>query len=69
MMPVKHTRFVFRHITVLADAGSRLWSGSTGMSASNMTAVDLTATCVIVNKHFLKVTYSPFNDLKIKNIP
>ncbi len=33
------------------------------MQASNrmLTAVDLTATGVIINKHFLKVTYSPFN--------
>ncbi len=53
---------VFCDVTVLADAGLHLWSGSTGANASNMTAVDLTARGVTVNKHFLKVTYSPFKD-------
>ncbi len=53
MMPVSHVQSRVCHVTVLADAGT---------SATNrmLTAVDLTATGVIVNKHFLNVTYSPF---------
>ncbi len=44
------------HVTVLADTGLLLLSGSTGASASNrmLTAVDLMATGVIV-KRFLNV--------------
>ncbi len=53
MMPANHAHSCVCHITVLADAGMR---------ASNrmLTAVDLTAAGVIVNKHFLNVTYRTF---------
>ncbi len=64
MMPVNHVQSCVCHVIVLADAGClRLWSVSKAVSASNrmLTAVDLTAIGVIVNKQFLKVTYSPFN--------
>ncbi len=60
MMPVNHVQSRACHVTVWANVGSCLWSGSTGASTSNMTAVDLMATGVTVNKHLLKVTYSPF---------
>ncbi len=52
MMPVYHVQSRVYHITVLTNAGT---------SASNrmLTAGDLTVTGVIVNKHFLNVTYSP----------
>ncbi len=57
MMPVNHVRSRVCHVTVLAGAGSL------PRSESNMLliAADLMATGVIVNKHFLNVTYSPFN--------
>ncbi len=70
MMPVNHVQSCVCHVTVLADAGcSCLQSGSTSTSRRNrmLTAGDLTATNVIVNKQFLKVTYSPFNFLKIQS--
>ncbi len=51
MMPVNHV-----HATVLANVGSLPRSESNRM----LTAVDLTATGVIVNKQFLNFTYSPF---------
>ncbi len=62
MMPVNHIQSRVCHITVVADAGSRLWNASTGVSASNrlLTVVELTARGVIVNKQFLNVTYSLF---------
>ncbi len=44
------------HVTALADAGSLPRSESNRM----LTAVDITTTGAIVNKQFLKVTYSPF---------
>ncbi len=53
MMPVNHVQSHVCHVTVLADAG-------TSKSNRMLTAVDLTDTCVIVNKHFLNATYSPF---------
>ncbi len=56
MMPVNHVQSRVCHVTVLADAGSLPRSESNRM----LTAVDLTATGVIVNKQYLKVTYSPF---------
>ncbi len=56
MMPVNHIQSCVCHVTVLADAGSLPSSESNRM----LTAVDLTATGVIVIKQFLKVTYSPF---------
>ncbi len=64
MMPVSHIQSFVCHITVLADAVSRLWSTSTRVSASNgtLTAVDVTATGVIVSKHFLNVTYTTFKE-------
>ncbi len=58
MMPVNHVQSRVCHVTVLADADSLPQS----MSNRMLTAVDLTATGVIVNKHFLNVTYSLFND-------
>ncbi len=54
MMPVSHVQSCVCHVTVLADAGSLPQSESTRM----LTAVDLTANGVTVNKRFLKVTYS-----------
>ncbi len=56
MMPITHVQSRVCHVTVLADAGSLPQIESNRM----LTAVDLTATGVIVNKQFLKVTYSPF---------
>ncbi len=53
MMLVNHVQSHVCHIAVLADAG-------TSTSNRTLTAVDLTATVVIVNMHFLNVTYSPF---------
>ncbi len=53
MMPVNHVQSCVCYVTVLADAG-------TGVSNRMLTAVDLKATGVIVNKHFLNVTYSSF---------
>ncbi len=62
MMPVSHVQSRVCHATVLANAGS------CPQSASRMlTAVDLTATGVIVNKHFLNVTHCPFNRLKLND--
>ncbi len=54
-MPVNRVQSHVCYITVLADAGSCLQSESTGTSASSrmLTAVNLTATGVTVNKHFL----------------
>ncbi len=49
-MPVNHVQSCVCHVTVLAGADSCLQRGSTGANASNMTAVDLTATGVTVNK-------------------
>ncbi len=45
MMPVNHVQSRVCHVTVLADAGSRLLSGSTVARASDrtLTAVDLTS--------------------------
>ncbi len=57
MMPVNHDQSCVCHITVLADAGLLPQNESNRI----LTAVDLTATGVIVNKQFLKVTYSLFN--------
>ncbi len=57
-MSCQHDACQVSCVSVLADAGSCLRSAST--HASNMTAVDLTATGVIVNKHFLNVTYRTF---------
>ncbi len=56
MMPVSHVQSRVRHVTVLVDAGLSPQSESDRM----LTAGDLTATGVTVNKHFLKVTYSLF---------
>ncbi len=56
MMPVNHIQSRVCHVTVLADAGSLPQSDGNRM----VTAVDLTATSVIVNKQFLNVTYSLF---------
>ncbi len=53
MMPINHVQSCVCHVIVLADAG-------TNASNRMLTAVDLTATGVIVTKHFLNVTYSPF---------
>ncbi len=58
-MPVTYVQSSVRHITVLANAGSYLPSAST--SNRMLAAVDLTATDVIVNKHFLNFTYRTFN--------
>ncbi len=52
MMPVNQVQSCVCHVTVLADAGSLPQSESNRM----LTAVDLTATRVIVNKQFLNVT-------------
>ncbi len=54
MMPVNHVQSRVCHVTVLADAGSLPQSESNRM----LTAADLTATGVTVNKNFLNVTYS-----------
>ncbi len=56
MMPVSHVQSGVCDVTVLADAG-------TSASDRILTAVDLMATGVIVNKHFLNVTYSPFKEI------
>ncbi len=56
MMPVNQVQSRVCHATVLADAGSLPWSESNRM----LTAADIMSTDVIVNKQFLKVTYSPF---------
>ncbi len=56
MMPVNHVQSCVCHVAVLADADLLPWSESNRM----LTAIDLTTTGVIDNKHFLKVTYSPF---------
>ncbi len=56
-MPDNHVQSYVCHVTVLADAGSLSRSVSNRM----VTAVDLTATGVIVNKQFLNVTYNHFN--------
>ncbi len=63
MMPVNHIQSRVCLVTVLADAGSRLLSANTCLSASDrmLTAVDLTATGVTANKQFLNVTYRTFN--------
>ncbi len=63
MMSVNRVQSRVSHVTVLANAGSRLRSANKRTSASNrmLTAVDLTATGVIVNKHFLNVIYRTFN--------
>ncbi len=53
MMPVNHVQSHVCHVTVLAVAG-------TNVSNRMLTAVDLTATGVVVNKRFLNVTYTPF---------
>ncbi len=70
MIPVNHIQSCVCHIPVLADTGSRLWSASTRASASNrmLTAVDLTATVVIVKKHFLNVTYRTFKRKETQNL-
>ncbi len=62
MMSVNQIQSPVCHVTVLADAGLRLWSVSTRLSMSDRmpTAVGLTATGVIVNDYFLNVTYSAF---------
>ncbi len=52
-MPVNHVQSHVCHVTVLADV-------VTNVSNRMLTAVGLMATGVIVNKHFLNVTYSPF---------
>ncbi len=57
MMPVNHVQSRVCHVTVLADAGSLPRSESNRM----LTALDLTATGVTVNKQCLKVTHSSFN--------
>ncbi len=59
MMPVDHIQSRACHVNV----GSRLRSASIHASASNrmLTAGDLMATGVIVNKFFLNVTYRTFN--------
>ncbi len=63
MMPFNHGQSRVCHVTVLADAG-------TSASNGTLTAVDLTATGIIVNKHFLNVTYSPFSSIYTKvNFP
>ncbi len=54
MMPVNHVQSRVCHVTVLADAGSLIQSESNRM----LTAADLMATGVIVNKQFLKVRYA-----------
>ncbi len=53
IMPVNHVQSLVCVVTVLVDVGS---------STSNrmLTAVDLTATGVTVNKHFVNVAYGPF---------
>ncbi len=56
MMLVNHVQSRVCHVTALADAGSHLWSTSNRM----LTAVDLTATGVIVYWHFLHITYRTF---------
>ncbi len=56
MLPANHVQSRVCHIAVLANAGSLPRSESNRM----LTAVDLSAIGVIVNKQFLKVTYSPF---------
>ncbi len=56
MMPAYHVQSRVCHIIVLADADSLPQSTNNRM----LTAADLMATGVIVNKQFLKVRYSPF---------
>ncbi len=56
MMPVNHVQSCVCHVTVLADAG-------TSTSNRMLTAVDLTATSVVVNKHFLNENWK-FEHLK-----
>ncbi len=59
MMPVNHVKSRVCYVT--ADAGLCLQSASTHASNRMLTAGDLTATGVIVNKHFLNATYRTFN--------
>ncbi len=56
MMLVNHVQSRVCHVTVLADADSLPWSAGNRILAT----VDLMATGVIVNKQFLKITWSPF---------
>ncbi len=59
MMPLNHIQSRVCHVTVLVDAGSCLRSASN----RTLTAGDMTATGVIVNRHFLNVTYRTFKSL------
>ncbi len=59
MMPVSHVQSRVCYVTVLVaapDARSYLRSASSCASNRMLTAGDLTATGVIVNKHFLILT-------------
>ncbi len=62
MMPANHVQSCVCQVTVLSDACLHLWRTNTRASMSNrtLTAVDLTATGVIVNEHFLIVTYKAY---------
>ncbi len=61
MMPVSHVQSDLCVTSLFWPMLARAYG--VGACASNrmLTAVDLTATGVIVNKHFLNVTHSPFN--------
>ncbi len=56
MVPVNHVQSCACHVIVLADAGSLPQSNSNSM----LTAGDLMATGVTVNKQFLNITYRTF---------